>query len=380
MKGLRSVAVAVFAFALVAVTAVFWLGPDGRFHPLPHPKAPAAHKPLQPPEHRPAAGASGDADADAGGDAGVKPEGDAVQPPATVQQPHDGDDAHQQQPGDGDAHHGAQSPVSGSAFADFSVTDRPMMPTDDPLCTQLPGRNSSIVLIVKTGATEAFGKLPTQLQTILRCVPDLLLFSDMEQTVAGALVRDSLDTVLDSVKQSDEFGLYRAQQECLVSQGDCMRHSDKAKGGWAMDKYKNIHIAEKAYSLKPRRDWYVVIDADTFLFWTTLVAFLDRLDPSQKLLLGSIAHNKDFPFAHGGSGYVMSRAAMDDFVGNHPGIGNAYDERVMDECCGDWMLSKAVSETSGIAVTQAVSCCHAPPPKRLFLSPPWRALREVRVN
>ncbi|KAL2105712.1 hypothetical protein VUR80DRAFT_7009 [Thermomyces stellatus] len=227
-----------------------------------------------------------------------------------------------------------------------------MMPTDDPLCVRMPGRNSSIVLIVKTGATESFGKIPTQLQTILRCVPDLI-FSDMQQTIAGVLVRDWLDTVLDNVKQSPEFGLYRAQQDCIVSQGDCMRHSDKAKDGWAMDKYKNIHIAEKAYALRPGRDWYVVIDADTYLFWTTLVAFLERLDPHEKLLLGSIAHYKDFPFAHGGSGYIMSRAAMDDFVGQHPGIGNAYDERVADECCGDWMFSKAVSETSGIPVTQA---------------------------
>lgn len=240
-------------------------------------------------------------------------------------------------------------------FGDFSATDRPLTPTHDPLCAHMPGRESSIVLIVKTGATEAFGKVPTQLQTILRCVPDVLLFSDMQQTMAGVLVRDSLDTVLEGVKAHDDFGLYRAQQECLVGQGDCTRHRDKGKEGWAMDKYKNIHIAEKAYALRPGRDWYVVIDADTYLFWTTLVAFLERLDPTQKLLLGSIAHYKDFPFAHGGSGYVMSRGAMDDFVGKHPGIGNAYDERVTEECCGDWMFSKAMSETSNIPVTQAVS-------------------------
>ncbi|PKS13162.1 hypothetical protein jhhlp_000505 [Lomentospora prolificans] len=240
-----------------------------------------------------------------------------------------------------------------SPFGDFSVTDRPMMPAHDPLCAQLPGRTASIVLIVKTGATESFSKIPTQLQTILRCVPDLLLFSDMEQTIAGAHVRDSLDTVLPEVKNHSDFNLYHAQKQCLVSQADCTRHRDKGKEGWNMDKYKNIHIAEKAYNLRPGRDWYVVIDADTYLFWTTLVSFLGRLDPSRKLLLGSIAHYKDFPFAHGGSGYIMSRGAMDAFVGENPGIGNAYDQRVTQECCGDWMFSKAMQETSGIPVTQA---------------------------
>lgn len=242
-----------------------------------------------------------------------------------------------------------------SSFPDFSITDRPLMPPDDPLCAQLPGRNSNITLIVKTGATESFSKIPTQLQTILRCVPDVLIFSDMEQTIAGVRVRDSLDTVLDTVKQTSDFDLYRAQRECLVSQADCTRHRDKGKEGWNMDKYKNIHIAEKAYNLRPGRDWYVVIDADTYLFWTSLVSVLGRLDPSGKLFLGSIAHYKDFPFAHGGSGYVMSRGALDDFVGEHPGIGNAYDQRVTEECCGDWMFSKAMIETSNIGVTQAVS-------------------------
>jgi len=241
-----------------------------------------------------------------------------------------------------------------SAFANFAETDRPLMPTGDPLCAQLPGADSRIVMIVKTGASESFSKVPTQLQTILRCVPELLIFSDMEQTIAGIHVRDSLDTVLDSVKKHSDFALYHAQKECMVSQADCTRHRDKAKEGWNLDKYKNIHIAEKAYNLRPGYDWYVVIDADTYLFWTTLVAFLARLDPSRKLLLGSITHFKDFPFAHGGSGYAVSGAAMNDFVGRNPGVGNAYDKRVVDECCGDWMFSKAMKELSKISATQSV--------------------------
>lgn len=36
-----------------------------------------------------------------------------------------------------------------------------------------------ITLVMKTGATEAFDRMPTQLLTSLQCVPDLLLFSDL---------------------------------------------------------------------------------------------------------------------------------------------------------------------------------------------------------
>lgn len=217
MKGLRSLVVAVFAFGLVAATAIFWLGPENKYRPLPFAKPSVVkEKPPVAPDNKLQEPSGAEEDA---------PKHEPLQPP-------DNDDDGLGDASEGEAHDSPNTQDdAASPFADFSDSDRPMMPTDDPLCAQMPGRDSSIALIVKTGATESFGKIPTQLQTILRCVPDLLIFSDMEQTIAGVHVRDSLETVLDGVKQSPEFGLYRAQQDCLVSQGDCMRHSDKAKDG-----------------------------------------------------------------------------------------------------------------------------------------------------
>ncbi|KAH8886006.1 hypothetical protein GQ53DRAFT_750838 [Thozetella sp. PMI_491] len=246
----------------------------------------------------------------------------------------------------------AAPPPFVAASPNLTAATHELRPKGDPLCNQLPG-GDGIVVIVKTGASEAFSKIPTQLHTILRCAPDVLVFSDLEQTIAGVPVHDSFESVLDDVKHHPDFNLYHAQRACRVSQADCTRHIDKGKEGWALDKYKNIHIAEKAYNMRPGKDWYVVIDADTYMFWTTLVAFLSRLDPSRKLFLGSIAHYLDLPFAHGGSGYIMSRGAMDDFVGAHPGIANSYDKAVIETCCGDWMFAKAMMETSKIPVTQS---------------------------
>jgi hypothetical protein len=47
----------------------------------------------------------------------------------------------------------------------------------DP-CANFPNMDG-IQLVMKTGATEAFDKVPTHLLTTLQCVPDFLLFSDM---------------------------------------------------------------------------------------------------------------------------------------------------------------------------------------------------------
>lgn len=47
----------------------------------------------------------------------------------------------------------------------------------DP-CADFPSMDG-IQVVMKTGATEAFDKIPTHLLTTLQCVPDFLLFSDM---------------------------------------------------------------------------------------------------------------------------------------------------------------------------------------------------------
>jgi hypothetical protein len=49
-----------------------------------------------------------------------------------------------------------------------------------------------IVVSVKTGGTEAPLKIPTQMQTTLRCVENILLFSDLEQDIGEYHLRDAL--------------------------------------------------------------------------------------------------------------------------------------------------------------------------------------------
>jgi hypothetical protein len=45
-----------------------------------------------------------------------------------------------------------------------------------------------ILLVMKTGATEALQKLPIHLLTTLKCVPEFLLFSDMVRTPSSPVV------------------------------------------------------------------------------------------------------------------------------------------------------------------------------------------------
>lgn len=230
----------------------------------------------------------------------------------------------------------------------------PVRPAVDPLCEGFPD-TSKVLLVMDTGATEAYAKVPTQMMTVLKCVPEYLIFSDLEQNIAGHEVHDSLATVLFEAQDGNpDFDLYRRQKACVVDQATCNKVGKPSKEGWNLDKYKKIHITEKAYAMRPNYDWYLFTDADTYVLWPNLMQWLKQLDPTKKLYLGSVAMMGGFPFGHGGSGYIVSKAAMEDFVGKHPGVGNEYDVRAKTEAYGDYLFAVAIKEKADVPVQQVV--------------------------
>ncbi|KEY66949.1 hypothetical protein S7711_06898 [Stachybotrys chartarum IBT 7711] len=223
-------------------------------------------------------------------------------------------------------------------------------PAADPSCENFPD-TSNVLLVMKTGASEAYSKVPTQVLTNLRCLPEYFIFSDMDQHVAGVHIHDSLDTVLPEVKNSSsDFKLYFRQQKCAADQESCDKYADTAAEGWALDKYKNIHIAEKAYNRRPDYDWYLFVDADTYVLWPTMVEWLKQFDPTDPHYLGSVAYLGNTPFGHGGSGYLVSQAAMHDFFHGKTNVANRWDSETTGECCGDLMFSVALKEETGVGV------------------------------
>lgn len=225
----------------------------------------------------------------------------------------------------------------------------------DHECALFPN-TSSVLTVMKTGASEAYSKIPTQLMTNLKCLPDFLLFSDMAQSIAGFSIHDSLDTVIDSVKQTNQdFELYHRQKQCPIDQEQCNKHHDVASQGWNLDKYKNIHMAEKTYQMRPDYDWYLFVDADTYVAYPTLMEWLKVLDPSKEHYIGSVAYLGSLPFGHGGSGYLLSRATMHAMFHGKTGVANKFDEPVQHTCCGDAMFSQALKDETGVEVVNAVS-------------------------
>lgn len=247
---------------------------------------------------------------------------------------------------------GAFESLHGKLGPGRSTGDRAPVRED---CEAFPD-TSSVLLVMKTGASEAWNKIPTQLNTNLRCVQDLLIFSDMSQTINNLPIHDSLDTVLPQASEHNpDFDLYRRQYLCPIDQETCNQGIDVAEQGWALDKYKNIHIAEKAYRLKSGYDWYMFIDADSYVVWPTLMDWLEQIDARRKIYMGSVAMLGDLPFAHGGSGYLVSRGLMASMFRGKTNVANKYDMEATRTCCGDALFARAVRNETGIEVINVVS-------------------------
>lgn len=222
-------------------------------------------------------------------------------------------------------------------------------------------RAAGITIIFKTGAQE-LSQLAIQLSTTLRHLHprDILFFSDFQSSLGPFVIHDALRSVDQVLKEtSPDFTIYRqiASYQATGRNIDDLRE-ERVKGddrmGWKLDKYKFLHMVEETFEKRPDAKWYVFIETDSYVFWDNLAAFLEQLDSKKPLYLGSAVFIGDTVFAHGGSGYVLSNAAMNRLLGGEmsSGLAKSWDSRMDTVCCGDLALGIALKE-KGVGVTMA---------------------------
>ncbi|EAW14579.1 glycosyltransferase family 31 protein [Aspergillus clavatus NRRL 1] len=245
------------------------------------------------------------------------------------------------------------SPPSNHSAASASTSTLPFIDDflhPDRRCQALPDPGN-MLFIVKTGATEIYEKLPTQLLTTLGCSRDFIIFSDLQEQIGPYTIHDALADFNASMKATHpEFELYRQQQEYQRGGLDIATLKHDGQAAWKLDKYKFLHVVEKTWAQRPNVDWYVFIESDTYVVWTNLLLWLKQLSPRDRLYMGSAAFLGSQGFGHGGSGYIISKALMEKFVGQNPGMASRYDEVFSDVCCGDFVLGKTLTEELNIKI------------------------------
>ncbi|KAH7089466.1 hypothetical protein FB567DRAFT_301726 [Paraphoma chrysanthemicola] len=208
-----------------------------------------------------------------------------------------------------------------------------------------------VLVVVRTGATEALEKLPVHFDTTLRCVPDFVVYSDLEENIQGHHVNDVLNDVSETLKASGpEFELYEQLRTQRREGLNSTVHLGSGPSGspenlsWKLDRFKFMPMVNKALLHRPTAKWFVFIEADTYLQWQNLLKYLAKFDSDQNYYIGKQMWIGEVLFAHGGSGFVLSAAAMRT-VTNHwrPRMIN-YDKYTAENWAGDMVLGKVLRD------------------------------------
>jgi hypothetical protein len=184
-------------------------------------------------------------------------------------------------------------------------------------CQRLPGAEDAVV-VMRTGATEIQDKLPAPLNTTFQCYLDFVIFSDYEEAFQGYPARDVLASMnQELIYTNEDFELYlrlrqygRAGLKDDELSGQASFEGSKGgkveNPGWRLDKWKFLPMLNEILKLRPDKKWYVFVESDSYSVYSNILQWLERLDSSQPLYLGSEVEIGDDIFAHGGSVFVMS--------------------------------------------------------------------------
>jgi hypothetical protein len=205
-----------------------------------------------------------------------------------------------------------------------------------------------VTLVIKMGAGEVASQLPQYLNRLGRCRQDLLLFSDRKAQHAGWDIIDALAYLRPEYKYNNpDFDVYDTLQAGEPTE-------EKTRDGWRLDKYKWLPMMELTWRERPKQNWLVFIELDTYINWDNMHRFLAHFDPETPYYFGSpVWPRKKTVFAHGGSAVVLSRAALNKlmsrgrmFAENHhtPGT-HLFGLDMTKQCCGDEVLAQVLKQS-----------------------------------
>jgi len=230
-------------------------------------------------------------------------------------------------------------------------------------CHDLPGANETLV-VLKTGADEIEEKLPIHLQTSFRCYPNSVIFSDFGETFMDHTIVDALEDVDPEVKDHHpDFELYRKLQrsgQAALAPPELSGPSSRSSSpngkptvpGWTLDKYKFLPMMRKTLELHPNKLWYVFVEADTYIFWTSLLAYTAALNSAEPHYIGGQTWIGDVEFAHGGTGFLVSRRALEMVVAEYIKHKSDWEAFTTGHWAGDCVLGKAFRD-AGVPLAAA---------------------------
>jgi hypothetical protein len=244
------------------------------------------------------------------------------------------------------------------------TSDEPS-PRTELRCKSLPGADK-VLVVFRTGSTELDDRLAIHLSTSVQCFPNYLIFSDLGESYGEENIQilDALEHVSpEIVDNNPDFELYRRLRKDGRSSLDpselagspdrfAVMSGKQENPGWKLDKWKFLPMVNQTLHERPDMDWYVFVEADTFILWSMLQQYLDLLDPTKPIYAGSQMFIGGVLFAHGGSGFVVSKPALEMVVDHYTAHKTEIEKFVDGHWAGDCVLGKAFTD-SGVPFKNA---------------------------
>jgi hypothetical protein len=208
----------------------------------------------------------------------------------------------------------------------------------DPLCADLDGIDD-LAIILKTGSTEIYEKLPIHLITTFKCVQDHLVYSDAPQDFAGEPVRDALALVSkEALAELKDLEQHKLLHEHMRLGGDASDlRGDKSRH---LDKWKFLPMISDAYfTFGDRKKRYFFVEADTYVSLHNLLPWLSKLDHKESIFAGAQVMIGQTEFGHGGSGVLLSAGAVKAMSTTYRDNQKHWEGIVAEECCGDKVIA-----------------------------------------
>lgn len=221
-----------------------------------------------------------------------------------------------------------------------------------PITADYPDESASKTFVmIKTGGNVMWDRLPIHLWTTLTHFSQFALYSDKSGMIGGHEVIDILATLPPDLLKSENLKQHQLVQQMQSEAWGWDVADLDTNEGWAMDKFKNFPMLAHAYEhASDDTEWFLFMDADSYLLGGSLLEFLKEYDPREKLYLGNPAkgffQDTGLWFGHGGSGVVVSRGLADAlFAGRDKAeMIDHYLNKYYDECCGDAMMGYIIYE------------------------------------
>lgn len=104
----------------------------------------------------------------------------------------------------------------------------------------------------------------------------------------------------------------------------------------------------------PRKDWYLILDDDSFVVIESLRQVLSHLDPTEPYYLGNTVGDYRGRFAHGGSAVVLSRGAVEKLYRENPHVAADAQVNSLSEIWGDKLVATTLQKI-GIFIDERFS-------------------------